>query len=148
MKIIIQWMLVLLFLVHSSNVAHAQQSSFPILAMDVRVTPIDNDTASNGLPDISDTTIFRGVMNVQLFDTTGIDRLEVKLVSTPGGGDLLSQNFVFDVSGALGNGTSYHRNGFEISLGLGDFAGLLNYSAEVKIKKVDGSYTSSVSFTR
>jgi hypothetical protein len=123
------------------------QGTFPILKMDVQRISIANDT-SGGLPDLSDSTIFRLTMNVSLFDTIDIDKICVVLSDSGGIGNRLQHTFDWDVSGSTGGGTSYLRSEYDLSMGLGDFKDLLNYEATVQIKRTDGSLTELISFSR
>ena len=123
------------------------QGTFPILKMDIQRISIANDT-SGGLPDLSDSTIFRLTMNVSLFDTINIDKIYVVLSDSGGTGNRLQHTFDWDVSGSTGNGTSFIRSEYDLVLGLGDFRDLLNYAANVRIKRSDGSYTDLVNFSR
>lgn len=123
------------------------QHPYPVVSMDVSNVAIA-DTMLSGLPVLDDSTWFETTMHVAVYDTTGIDYLEVKLGTTEGGSELLSRNFSFDVSGGLGDGTSYHRLGYDIDLGLGNYRGLLKYFAGLRIKRSDGTYTGTFTFSR
>ncbi len=116
--------------------------------MDVVTTPISNNFSPDSLPIITDTTVFDVGMNVNLFDTSGIQTIEVKIGSTQGGSDLINQTFVFDVSGPLGNGRYYLRDLYHVQLGLGQFSNFTDYFAEVRIQWVDNSYSPTVIFNR
>ena len=132
----------------SNKIISAQSNQYPVLAMSVQVTAISSDTSLGGLPALTDTTVFSANMSIDLFDTTGIDQIEVKLGSVMGGSDYLSKNFLFDVPGSFGDGTSFYRNDFNVSIGLGHYPGLTDYFAEIRIKRQDGSFTDSVLFNR
>ena len=132
----------------SNKIISAQSNQYPVLAMSVQVTAISSDTSLGGLPALTDTTVFSANMSIDLFDTTGIDQIEVKLGSVLGGSDYLSKNFLFNVPGSFGDGTSFYRNDFNVSIALGQYPGLTDYFAEIRIKRQDGSFTDSVLFNR
>ena len=116
--------------------------------MDVVTTPISNNFSADSLPIITDSTVFDVGMNVNLFDTSGIQNIEVKIGTAQGGSDLINQTFVFDVSGALSNGRYYLRDLYHVQLGLGQFSNFVDYFAEVRIVWVDNSYSPFVIFNR
>lgn len=136
--------IVLLF----SNVEAFAQDDNPILSMDVTSVSIRNNFSQDSLPMITDSTVYLVGMNISLYDSTNIQNIEVKLGSTDGGSDLLSHTFAFDITGQLGNGLSYSRVGYAISLGLGELTGIDSYFAEVRVQHTDGSYSPSISFNR
>lgn len=130
-----------------SQKAKAQDPNFPIISMGIQSTPVAHDT-SGGLPDLSDSTRFSVQMNISLFDTTMIDEMYVVLKDSAATTNLLSHTFDWDVSGSTGNGTSYTRTEYNLILGLGNFTDLLNYTASVRIKRLDGTYTDYIYFSR
>ena len=136
----------LFFLLLYSFIVKAQ-GTYPILKMDVQTIPVANVTSS-GLPDLSDSTIFRITMNVSIFDTTNIEKIYVVLSDSGNTANRLQHTFDWDVSGSTGGGTSYLRNEYDLTLGLGDFRDLLNYTASVKIKRTNGTFTELINFSR
>jgi len=125
----------------------AQNPNFPIISMGIETTPVANDT-SGGLPDLSDSTRFNVQMSISLFDTTIVNQIEVTLSDSGATGNRLQHTFNWDVYGSTGNGTSYSRNEYYVTLNLGNFKDLLNYFAAVRIKRTDGTYTDYINFSR
>ncbi len=125
----------------------AENPTYPIVSMNIQTSPIAFDT-SGGLPDLSDSTVFRVEMNVALFDTTTIDKIYVVLSDSGNTGNRLQKTFDWDVSGSTGNGTTFLRTDYTVALGLGNFKDLLNYYATVRIKRTDGTFTDLISFYR
>ncbi|MEO8086672.1 MAG: hypothetical protein ABI763_07630 [Bacteroidota bacterium] len=128
--------------------ADAQQNTYPGLATSIETTCISNCMDVDSIPYVSDSTLIRVVMTVQLFESTGISSIHVKLGNTSGGSELLGKTFAFDVSGNIGNGCTYSRTGDVITLGLGDFNGLMSYFSEVKIERDDHSLTEAFVFNK
>ena len=125
----------------------AQNPNFPIVSMNIQTLPVANDT-SGGIPDLSDSTIFAAEMIVSLIDTTVIDEIYVVLSDSNASTTLLQHTFYWDVFGASGNGTTYARTYYNLVLGLGNFMALLHYSASIRIKRTDGSFTDYITFSR
>ena len=128
--------------------ANAQADTYPVLAMSVNNTPIAGMMTSDSLPVITDSTLFSSSMNVSLVDTTNISSIDVSMGSTLGGSDIVQHSFTYDVSGGLGSGLSYTRDGYNLSLGLGSFYGILSFYAEIKIHRSDGSYSDAIIYNR
>lgn len=124
------------------------QNANPILSMDIDIVPIGNNFSLDSLPMISDSTIYQVGMNLNLYDSTDIQNIEVKLGSTDGGSEFMSHVFAFDVSGSLGGGLSYVRNGNSIQLGLGELTGVYSYFAEVRVQHLNGTYSPFISFNK
>jgi hypothetical protein len=135
---------VLGFLSYESTFA---QSTSPIIAMSVTATPIANYSI-DGLPYLTDSTIFNLKMKVTLSDTLLIDQINVLLSDTDTSGNRLQHTFHWDVFGTTGNNTSYQRTEYDVLLDLGNFNMLLRYVASVRIKRLDGNYTDLVNFSR
>ena len=140
-------LILLLFFIFFSENAKAQNPTYPIITMDIQTTAVAFDT-SGGLPDLSDSTLFHVVMNVSLFDTTIIDKIYVVLSDSGNTGNRLEHTFNWDVAGSTGGGTSYFRNEYDLELVLGNFKDLLNYSATVRMKRTDGTFTDFIHFSR
>lgn len=138
--------LILFFLFQNLNTS-AQDSYFPVLSMKIQTIAIANSTLG-GLPDISDSTVFKTTMIVSLTDTTLIDKIYVLLGDSGNTSNRLQKIFDWDVFGSTGNGTSYTRNSYDVILGLGNYMDLLNYNASVRVKRTDGSFTDLVEFSR
>ena len=136
-----------LFFFLLSSMAYSQNTTYPILSMDIQTTATA-DSTTGGLPDFSDSTIFNVKMNVSLFDTTDIEKIYISLGDVGMPGNRLQQTFDWDVSGSTGNGTSYTRNKYRLTLNLGDYMNLLNYEAYVNIKRTDGTITDLINFSR
>ena len=126
----------------------AQTGPYPVIAMSINTESVGSDTLSNGLPAVPDSVTYNADMLISLSDTTDIDLIEVKLDTVSGGQGLLSMNYTFDQFGSLGSNRSYARSGYDVLLGLGHFQGLIKYFAEVRVKKLNGSYSDIVSFNR
>lgn len=124
------------------------QSDNTILAMDVSTEPVSYNFSSDSLPVLTDSTVFEVMMNVNLYDTTNIEEIEVKIGTSDGASDLVNQTFTFDVFGSLGGGLSYDRLAYNLSLGLGQHSGMLNYFASVRVKRTDNSWSSSIVYNR
>jgi hypothetical protein len=127
--------------------SQAENPSYPFVSMNIQATPVANDT-SNGIPDLSDSTIFHIDMNVSLFDTTNIDQIYVVLSDSGNAGNRLTHTFDWDVTGDTGNGTSYVRSEYNLLLSLGNFKDLLNFTATVRIKRADNTFTDYITFSR
>ena len=121
------------YLIFFSSFDCSAQNTYPVMSMD---------------PILTDTTIFDVGMNLNLYDTTNIQSIEVKIGSSPGASDVFSRNFTFDVSGSLGSGISYLRDEYAIHLGLGNLQQMLSYYSQVRIQRTDGSYNTAVVFNR
>jgi hypothetical protein len=128
--------------------AYGQTNTYPVLSTSVETTCITNCTDVDSIPYVSDSTSIRVVMTIQLFEVTGITSLQVKLGTTSGSSNLLNKTFAFDVSGSVGNGCTYSRTDYTISLGLGDYNGLTSYFSEVKLERDDHSLTDAIVFNR
>ncbi|MBL0105046.1 MAG: hypothetical protein IPP51_15545 [Bacteroidetes bacterium] len=115
--------------------------------MDVATISVANNFIDS-LPVETDSTVYSVVVNVNLFDTVDVQNIEVKIGTTAGGSDLVNQTFAFDVSGSLSGGMSYLRELYRVQLGVGNLIGLGDYYAEVRVQRLDGSYSPSVVFNR
>jgi hypothetical protein len=125
----------------------AQNLTYPIVSMSIETVPISRDT-SGGIPDLSDSTIFSTQMYVSLFDTTSINEMYVVLSGSGAINTRLQHTFNWDVFGSTGSGTSYARTEYYVALGLGEFSDLLHYTAALRIKRIDGTFTDYVTFSR
>lgn len=135
------------FAFYTSHVC-AQQNSYPVLSTSVETTCITNCIDADSIPYVSDSSLIQVIMTIQLFEVTGINSLHVKLGTTNGGSDLLDKTFDFDVSGSVGNGCTYSRTDYTVTLGLGSFNGLTSYFSEVKLERTDHSLTDAIVFNR
>ncbi len=135
------------YFIFFSKELKAQNPTYPIITMNIQTTAVAFDT-SGGLPDLSDSTLFHVVMNVSLFDTTIIDKIYVVLSDSGNTGNRIEHTFNWDVAGSTGGGTSYFRNEYDLELVLGNFKDLLNYSATVRMKRNDGTFTDFIHFSR
>lgn len=124
------------------------QNTYPILSTSVEISCISNCIDQDSIPYVSDSTAIQVIMTVQLFEITGIESLHVKLGTTSGSSNLLDKEFVFDVSGNVGNGCTYSRTDYTVTLGLGSFNGLTSYFSEVTLERTDHSLTDAVVFNR
>jgi len=124
------------------------QNTYPILSTSVETTCITNCIGVDSIPYMSDSTSIHVVMTIKLFEVTGISSLHVKLGTTSGSSDLLDKIFAFDVSGGVGNGCTYARTDYTVTLGLGDYNGLTSYFSEVILERDDHSLTDAVVFNR
>jgi hypothetical protein len=131
----------------ASTSVHAQ-NTYPVLSTSVETTCITNCIDTDSIPYVSDSTSIQAVMTIQLFEVTGISSLHVKLGTTSGAADLLDKTFVFDVSGNVGNGCTYSRTDYTVTLGLGNYNGLTSYFSEVILERDDQSLTDAIVFNR
>lgn len=138
---------ILFFLVQQQKICNAQ-SEFPVMAMKVSTVDVGNNFTVDSLPSLTDTTIFETSMQLDLYDTLDIQSIEVKIGTSSGASDIFIRSFIYDVSGSLGGGITYLRNGYQISLGLGKLMHMLNYFSEVRVYKSDGNYSVPVVFNR
>ncbi|MBK6398999.1 MAG: hypothetical protein IPP27_14920 [Bacteroidetes bacterium] len=136
------------YLIFFSSFDCSAQNTYPVMSMDVATEAVGNHLTADSLPILTDTTIFDVGMNLNLYDTTNIQSIEVKIGSSPGASDVFSRNFTFDVSGSLGSGISYLRDEYAIHLGLGNLQQMLSYYSQVRIQRTDGSYNTAVVFNR
>lgn len=127
---------------------HAQSNTYPIISTEVTTNCLSNCLTIDSLPYVSDSTIISVQIAIQLFDVTGISSLHVKLGTTSGGSDLLDKTFDFDVMGNVGNGCSYSRTDYLVTLGLGNYNGLTSYFSEVILERDDHTLTDAIVFNR
>ena len=80
-------------------------------------------------------------------DTLNIDEINVSLGDAGTAGNRMQHAFSWDVFGTAG-GFSYSRSGYNVTLNLGDYMGLLNYDASVSIKRSDNTNTDLITFSR
>lgn len=146
MKIILKLSLIVLAVIFSIQLK--AQNTYPLISSSIETSCIFNCIDADSIPYISDSTAIRVVMTCQLFEVTGITSLHVKLGTTNGGSDLLDKTFDFDVSGSVGNGCTYSRTDYTVTLGLGDYNGLTDYFSEVILERADHSLTDAVIFNR
>ena len=123
------------------------QDENPVLSMEVTSHAIANNFSPDSLPLITDSTVYAVGMKVSLYDSTNIRAIEVSLGSTSGSSDIFSYSFQFDVS-SVGNGMAYSRNGLFLNLGLGQLTGLQDYFAQVRVERLDGSFSPAILFNR
>jgi len=124
------------------------QNTYPILSTSVETVCSANCIDQDSIPYLSDSTAIQVTMTVQLFETTGIESIHVKLGTSSGASDLLDKTFSFDVSGSVGNNCTYSRSDYTVTLGLGTFNGLTSYFSEVTLERADHSLTDAVVFNR
>ena len=130
------------------SVAEAQQNTFPILSTNIETQCVSNCIDQDSIPYISDSTSIEVVMTIQLFEVTDISTIHVKLGNTDGGSELLDKTYTFDVFGNVGNGCTYNRMDYTITLGLGHYNGLASYFSQVILERGDHSLTDAVVFNR
>jgi len=140
MKIPINILQLLLLLTMSYEGVSAQ-NTFPILSMQLECTPISNYLTVDSIIHFDSTTVFNAQMQIVVDDTSNISSIEIKFGKNET--EVLRQKtFTFDVSGALGDGTSYLRNGYNILLGLGSFADVPLFYSEMSVTRTDNSHSS------
>lgn len=83
---------------------------------------------------------------IQLTDSTQIDQIEVRVGTTDGSSDVLSQSFVFDQTVGLSNGLAFTRSGNSVYLEAGSITELPTYFGGVRLKLSNGQYTDYFSF--
>jgi len=130
--------LILLFEVLTSKITHAQNNFYPVLSMEMKIQGMD--TLSGGVLDISDTTSMTATMKISLFDTTNVLKLHIKMGKT-NSYELYQQAIDFSTLGTA-------RNGFDVSINLGTYLGLLNYFSELSIERNDHSFSTPVTYNR
>jgi hypothetical protein len=113
------------------------QSNYPLLAMQVTTTPVSNYLTPDSLENLTEQTVFETHMLFSVYDTS-VTRVYIKIGTTNGGSDILSEDFDFNT----------YRNGYDIDLPLGNLTNMLQYYSEVWLKKSDGTFTTSLSFSR
>lgn len=145
MKKIVCPLFVCIFIV-LPNLIFAQSDQ--ILSMKVEQTPIANYYALDSLPVLTDSTVFDVGLQVNLFDTTNIQSIDVEIGSVDGSSDLFSHSYAFDVSGSLGSGLSYQREAYSITLGAGSITNMIYYYSRVRLHFADGSFSPYVVYNR
>ena len=141
-----QALLLLAVVFFSLNVS--AQNTYPVLSTSVETNCISHCIDQDSIPYVSDSSAIQVTMTVQLFEVNGIESIQVKLGTTPGASDLLYKEFMFDVSGSMGDGCTYNRSDYTVTLGLGNFNGLTSYFSEVILERNDHSFTDAVVFNR
>jgi hypothetical protein len=114
------------------------QNTFPVLSMQVDCTPTANYMTVDSVVHYDSTTVFAATMQIVVDDTTNISSIEVTFGKSANE-VLLQKSFTFDVSGSLGNNTSFFRSGYNITLGLGEFADISLFYADMQITRADNS---------
>ena len=128
--------ILILLLINFKSLA---QGHFPVISMEILTVPVDGFMTSSGQPDISDTTLFKVEMKIILYDTLNISSFRVELKSDANSSiNLLSKMFNYTQSGNFADGTSFHRNGYEVIIGLGDFLGIINPYASLIVETTTG----------
>jgi hypothetical protein len=113
---------------------HAQTVS-PPSRMEIYTHRASNDSiiVFNDTLFSSQSTLIATVF-LKLQDTLNLAKIHVKLGTAPGGSDIFSKDFLFDVEGSFSDNTSYWRGGFKVLLGIGQFIGLNSYYSEVQLE--------------
>jgi hypothetical protein len=114
------------------------QNTFPCLAMEVHTTPVSNYQLPDGSEYFSDSTVFGTQMLISLYDTVDISYIHVKVGRAPDATDVIDATYDFNT----------YRDGYNISLTLGNYASLLHYYSEIKLEHADGSLTDTITFSR
>ncbi len=78
-------------------------------------------------------SLYRVVWKVSLADTINIGVIELKIGSTPDGGDKFSQEYVFDQTTGLPAGMAYEREAYEVRITIGDLYVDNRYYYQVKL---------------
>lgn len=134
---------VLFFLLHSMTWALGQGIS-PIVDLKLEPTAISNYVGIDGQTYYSDTTVFNVVLKLSVSDTTIISKLNIELFKDKSGAVFFQKTFDYDVFGAFMDGTSYSRNGFDITLNLGDYSGFIEPKISLVIQRVDSTSTDPI----
>jgi len=88
-----------------------------------------------------------GILHLEIPDTTSINSIEVSIgTSTSNSTEYLSQEFTFDQTSGLSNGQSYARNGYNITLGLGNFPIVDLVFCKIRLKNQSGNWGSYYEF--
>ncbi len=132
-------LIVLSFLsVFISSSLFAQQDTYPCLAMEVQSIPLSNYLMPDSSVSYSESTVFSLQMLISLFDTAGINNVQVKIGRTLHGSDVVNDSYNFNT----------YRTGYNIALALGSYSNLLHYYAEIKLERTNETLTDIVSFSR
>ena len=139
------WLFILLFSVPFPLLAQSPASPVITLIVEPYGTntfdPIQDPT---GHPFATDTA--KVTLVVEVSDTGNLATIHVKLGTSPGGSQVLLQDYAFDVSSGLPAGTSYRREGYVVYLGLGNHSGFSAVYATVSLENgsgVSGNATAS-----
>lgn len=126
----------------------AQQNTSPVIAMDAERTPIANFMTPDSAIEFNDSTIFSAQIQIVVDDTSIINSIEIRFGKSSSE-ILLLKSFIFDERGSLGDGTTYFRNGYNLTLGLGEnFLDIGKFYVEMKLKRSDDTYTQVFTFSR
>ncbi|MCG3165592.1 MAG: hypothetical protein POELPBGB_01360 [Bacteroidia bacterium] len=80
-------------------------------------------------------------LQITLGNTQNVNKIVVALGSSDGSNDLFYKEFAYGVDGNFQDGTFYHSNGNNVSVGIGNYAGAITYYAEVYAIKENGTRT-------
>src|SRR5688500_351274 len=94
----------------------------------------------------SSQSILIATVFLKLQDTLNLAKIHVKLGTTPGGSDIFSKDFLFDVEGSFSDNTSYWRGGLKILLGIGQFTGLNSYYSEVQLEDTSQNLSDAIHY--
>jgi len=117
--------------------------------MQVRLSPVGNvdfasvnvDTMSNPLNAVSDTALFSYSLIITVQDTNNIDTILVKTGTTDGGSEIFQNQFQYSQSNNLPQGTSYIREGNNITIGIGNYSYHDLFYCEIVLKDSSGNTT-------
>ncbi len=84
---------------------------------------------------------------INLSSTSGVSKIGVALGSSEGSNDIFFKEFTYGEEGDFSDGTSCHASGNGFAFGIGDYAGLSEYHAEVYAIMSDGSKKEPVRYT-
>ena len=102
------------------------------------------DAYFTSVPDTNGT--MKGTMHVLLSDTINITAIEVKLGSTEGSADLVNYTFGFDIITGLPAGYLWTREGFKVTLPVGNMPGADLQFGRVRLQKSDSSWGDTFAF--
>jgi len=130
-----------LLIVSMSHERASAQNTFPVLSMQVDCTPTSNYLTVDSIIHFDSTTVFNVQMQIVVDDTTNISSIEIQFGKSES--EILRQKtFTFDVSGSLGDGTNYSRNGYNILLDLGSFTDVPLFYSEMSVTRTNNSHSS------
>ena len=130
--------LLLSYISYSQTLSAPSRVEIIIEPIHTSIAPID----SIGINPFAEDTVRLSLM-VELPQTTNISKIHVKTGSVGGGTDYANKAFNFDVTGDLGDGTSYKRMGKVVYLDLGEVYGIDEVYAEVKLENTGGIHTTT-----
>lgn len=91
-------------------------------------------------------SLYAGTFTIMLSDTNNVSQIEIKLGTSLGATDIMSNTFNYDVTTGLPTAYTYARQGNKLTLGIGNYTELNTYFGCVRIKNATGTWSSSFNF--